>query len=348
MPAIPHALYELAPTALASNRSERFDGAGYEVSSDRFAPADHALLDRVYRAINGLPLLWSSMRHGPDYPALEAYVTRVGGDALLSDAQHLGEATRATGSYNPAVRNALHDIRGGGLTVFLGTAELLGMMPGDRDMVRRCVDAARDHAKIMRNLLPDIDPVVRAADEATKAHGIDHFTSKWDGMATQGPTGPVSVGVQCAFEGAISARCLETSSIDRVVYNYVNNAVRFASGGAVTLWVFPVADGLTRWVVQNAIAADQAAFLADKAGAGFERLFAGGVTRGGTGVGLANCAEIVADCFGISSPAEAVRRGYLGATTRGAEYYSWFHWPAYLPTAPRTDGRVVEELAAAR
>ncbi|QJW98526.1 ATP-binding protein [Frigoriglobus tundricola] len=341
---IPRSLYELAPTTLASNRSERFDGAGYEVPSAHFAPPDRILLDRVYRAINGLPLLWNSMRHAPDYTALEDYVRRVEAEALMNDAKHLGEATRATGAYTPAVRNALHDIRGGGLTVFLGTAELLGMVPGDRDMIRRCVDAARDHAKIMRNLLPDIDPVVRAADEATKAHGIDHFTSKWDGMATQGPTGPVSVGVQCAFEGAISARCLETSSIDRVVYNYVNNAVRFAAGGAVTLWVFPVADGLTRWVVQNAIAPDQSAFLAEKAGPGFERLFAGGVTRGGTGVGLANCAEIVADCFGLPSPAEAVRHGYLGATTQGTDYHSWFHWPAYSPTTQRTDSRVVEQL----
>lgn len=348
MVTIPRDLYELAPVTLPSHRSERFDGAGYEVPASGFAPADREFLDRVYRAINGLPLLWASMRHAPDYPALEAYIRRAGGGALMDDAKQLGEATRSAGLYSTTVRNALHDIRGGGLTVFLGTADLLGMMPGDRDMIRRCIDAARDHAKIMRNLLPDIDPVVRAADEATKAHGIDHFTFKWDGMATQGPTGPVSVRVACAFEGAISARCLETSSIDRVVYNYVNNAVRFAAGGAVTLWVFPVAEGLTRWVVQNGIAADQAAFLAAQAGAGFARLFAGGVTRGGNGVGLSNCAEIVADCFGIPSPAEAVRRGYLGATTRGADYYSWFHWPAFAPTGLRTGDRVVEQLTTAR
>ncbi|MBP3956363.1 ATP-binding protein [Gemmata sp. G18] len=337
MPTIPHALYELAPVTLASNRSERFDGAGYEVPTARFAPADRELLARVYRDVNGLPLLWNTMRHAPDFAALEAYIQRVGDEGLMGAARQLGAATQAAGACDPAVRKAIHDIRGGGLTVFLGTAEMLGMMPGDHALVRRCVDAARDHAKIMRNLLPDIDPAVRAADEATKAHGIDHFTDKWDGMATQGPAGPVSVGVRCAFTGAISARCLETSSIDRVVYNYVNNAVRFAAGGAVTLWVFPVAAGLTRWVVQNAIAPDQAEFLAARAGADFANLFAGGVTRGGTGVGLANCAEIVADCFGLPSPAEAVRRGYLGARTSGAEYYSWFHWPAYMP-APARDG----------
>lgn len=328
---IPGQLYELAPVTLESNRSIRFDGSGYEVPLDQFATRDQELLDCIYIAINGLPLLWNSMRHNPDYPLLEAYIKRAGEQALMDDAHCLGEATRSSGIMTPTIRKAVHDIRGGGLTVFLGTAELLSMMPGNRERIRRCVDAARDHAKIMRNLLPDIDPVVRAADEATKAHGIEHFTSKWDGMATQGPTGPVSVSVQCTFEGAISARCLETSSIDRVVYNYVNNAVRFAAGQAVTLWVFPVSGGLTRWVVQNAIATDQADFLRQNAGTRFEQLFAGGVTRGGSGIGLANCAEIVADCFGIPSPVQAVRSGYIGATTQDNQYYSWFHWPAYAP-----------------
>lgn len=330
MSVIPDALYDLAPVALPSRRSERFDGAGYEVPLRRFAPVDRDILGRVYQGVNGLPQLWHRTRQAPDYHALEAYIRAVGAGTLLASAGQLGEATSASGEHDPAVRKAVHDIRGGGLTVLLGTADLLDLLPGDRGVVRKCVDAARDHAKIMRNLLPDIDPAVRAADEATKAHGIEHFTSKWEGMATRGPTGPVSVSVRCSFAGAISARCLETSSIDRVVYNYVNNAVRFAAGGAVTVWVFPVTAGLTRWVVQNAIAADQATFLAERAG-DLGRLFAGGITRGGSGVGLANCAEIVADCFGLSSPAEAVSRGYLGAVTKGSDYYTWFHWPAYVP-----------------
>lgn len=333
MDTIPSELYEFAPANLESNRSERFDGSGYEVPSDHFVALDQVLLDNIYRAINGLPLLWSTMQHNPDYPSLEAYIQQSGGPKLLDQVHRLGEATRLTGNFTPTVRKAVHDIRGGGLTMFLGMAELLGMSPGNREMIRRCVDAARDHAKIMRNLLPDIDPVVRAADEATKAHWIDHFTSKWDNMAAQGPTGPVNVSVKCTFEGAISARCLETSSIDRVVYNFVNNAVRFAASQKVTLWVFPVSDRMTRWVVQNTIVADQAEFLAQKAGPRLELLFAGGVTRGGTGVGMANCAEIVADCFGITSPAQAVRQGYIGATTHDREFFSWFHWPSYAPAS---------------
>ena len=166
-------------------------------------------------------------------------------------------------------------------------------------------------------------------DEATKAHAVEHFVAKWDGMTGVGERAAVTVHVRCTFQGNVSARCLETSSIDRVVYNYLNNAIRFASDGAVTLWIFPVGGELTRWVVQNRVSTDQATFLAGATGPDLGRLYAGGITRGGSGIGLTNCAEIVADCFGLDSPAEAVARKYLGALACGEDYYAWFHWPAY-------------------
>ncbi|CAN5320413.1 ATP-binding protein [soil metagenome] len=330
MPDIPDILYRLAPDLLPCHRSIRFDGGGYEVPLSRFAPVDRDILERLYRAVQGLPLLRRATRDTPDYLALEGYIRRVGDGALMADVHRLGEATRRDEPDYPAARKATHDIRGGGLCILLGTAEMLDIVPDKQVLIRKCVEAARDHAKIMRNLLPDIDPETRLVDEAAKAHGIDHFTTKWAGMTARGPNGPVRVAVHCDFIGAISARCLETSSIDRVVYNYVNNAVRFAADEAVTVWVFPVGGGLTRWVVQNAIAPDQVAFLADRAGPNLAHLFAGGVTRGGTGIGLANCAEIVADCYGLESPAFAVQQGYLGAAVHDSSYYSWFHWPTFV------------------
>lgn len=317
-----HDLLDLAPTALPNHRSRRFDGAGFEVPLARFADADRGILARIYAAVDGLTR--TARAAGPAAPAVEAYIR--GADRLLPDAQRLGAATRAAGREDAAVRKAVHDIRGGGLAVLVGSAGLLDLLPGDPGVARSCVNAARDHAKIMRNLLPDIDPEVREVDEAAKAHDIGHFAAKWDGMTVRRGEVSIAVGVRCSFAGAISARCLETSSIDRVVYNLVNNAVRFAADGRVILWIFPVGNGLVRWVVENRVAADQRVFL-EAAAPDLGRLFAGGITRGGTGVGMANCAELVADCFGLSGPADAVGGGYLGAAVRGGRFLAWFHWP---------------------
>jgi len=124
----------------------------------------------------------------------------------LADAQRLGEATRASGSDCHATRRVIHDIRGGGLTILLGSAGILELMPGDESLLRTCADAARDHAKIMRNLLPDLDPDVRAADETAKPHGIGHFVEKWDEVTLR--DGTVQVQIRCTFDGTISARCL--------------------------------------------------------------------------------------------------------------------------------------------
>jgi signal transduction histidine kinase len=320
---VPDVLLSLAPTDLPTLRVARFDGTGCEVPLARFAPDDREILTRLYAAVKEVHAL--RLSGGPVAASLEQLVVAAADGRLMAAASALGEATRSAGRATPEVYRALHDVRGGGLTVFLGAADLLAAAPGDRGLLRMAADAARDHAKIMRNLLPDIDPAGRAADEAAKPHGIDHFTTKWAG-ARVGPA--ATVAVRCVFAGDVSARCLETASVDRVVYNYVNNAARFSADGAVTLWVVPAGDGLSRWVVQNAIAPDQAAFLAERVGGDLGRLFRGGITRGGTGIGLANCADVVADCFGLEGPAEALQSGYLGAALRGPDFYAWFHWPA--------------------
>ena len=339
-------LLSLAPATLPILRPDRFDGAGLEMPLSRFAPRDRLALHRIYRDLEGLSRLWRSMGAAPDWGVLgrrAAEAAMTGG--LFDEAQALGLATREEGLDGPDVRKALHDIRGGGLTVLLGTAELLALQPSSEGLARTCAAAARDHAKIMRCLLTDLDPPARSADQATKSHAIGHFVGKWDGAHVQGPAGPVTISVSCGFRGAVSARCLETASIDRVLYNLVNNAARFAVGGGVELAVRPVGRCLTRWVVCNRVGEDEEAFLA---GTDLGALFAGGVTRGGNGVGLANCAEVVAQCFGLPDPTDAVRDGYLGAALRGDSFLVWFHWPAYTTHPEQTgDGREVQSRRTA-
>ena len=323
---IPQPLRELAPDNLLNHRSQRFDGTGFEVPLARFSPSDVHILKRIYAAVQELGLLLQRMSHAPEYPALEAYVRGLDTNALLVDAGRI-----ANEAIDPAVRKAAHDIRGGGLSVLTGTSGLLDIIPGTPELLRKCAEAARDHAKIMRSLVPDLDPEVRALDEADKAHDIGHFVDKWHGAVIKCREKSVAVRVHCGFRGMVSARCLETSSVDRVLYNYVNNAVRFAEDGQVDLWIFLTAQGLTRWVVSNPITPANAAYLRT-AVSDLARLYAGGVTQGGTGIGLLNCAELVADCFGLESPVDAVNRGYLGAALHGNDYRAWFHWPVFQPS----------------
>jgi hypothetical protein len=56
-------------------------------------------------------------------------------------------------------------------------------------------------------------------------------------------------------------------------------------------------------------------------------LYKGGITNGGNGIGLANCAEIVAAGFSID-PSDAIEQGYVGAKVIDSTYFGWFHWNA--------------------
>lgn len=321
--AVPPDLYDLAPRNLPRPRSERFDAAGFGLPLAAFAPADRDTLRELYAVVKRLADRWRDSLDRPDWDVLRGAVLALDPPQLMAAARGLGAAVPPTDPRGPKL---LHDIRGGGLAALLGTAELLALGEEGTDLVRSCYAAARDHAKIMRSGLPELDPATYAADEAARVHGIDAVVSGWDGRVVNQPGGPVEVRVRCAYSGPITARCLETAALDRVVYNLTNNAARFAADGRVTVWAFPVADGLVRWVVENAVRPDDRAWLDRETGGDYGVLFAGGRTRGGTGIGLANCAEIAAAAFGLDEPAAAVAGGYVGAAG-GAAYRAWFHWP---------------------
>ena len=237
----------------------------------------------------------------------------------------------ATYAYRPpdnTMRKAIHDIRGGGLTALTGYAALVKYMPHDDEIVRQAVYLARDHAKMMRNVIPDLDMPTRAADESSKLHAIEEFVDKWQGFTFNLSQKNVRVLAYSTYAGYITSRCLETSAVDRVLYNYINNAARFAATDQVRLTVLEVAPGLTRWVVANELSAEQQAWLQKNLEDDLTPLFQGGYTRGGHGIGLSSCTDIVAASFGVE-PGMALAQQYLGAAVYNGTFYAWFHWPAY-------------------
>ncbi|MGK7930000.1 MAG: hypothetical protein AB4041_01010, partial [Microcystaceae cyanobacterium] len=105
--------------------------------------------------------------------------------------------------------------------------------------------------------------------------------------------------------------------------------VRFSDSETVRLTVIRLNSFLTRWVVENQLSEGQKIWLHETLGGDLAKLFQGGYTRSGHGIGLSNCSDLVASSFGLS-PSEAIEGGDLGAKVLDNTYYAWFHWPIYL------------------
>ncbi len=331
-------LQSLAPAGLPLYRAQRYDGGGFSVSLRQFAPEDISLIIQLYTAVKRTYDLWLYMKDAPNYKMLASHIQReFSSDQFLNSMRSIGAATAALGETSSQLRKIIHDIRGGALVVLVGYARLAEAGAEFRlDDLKTAVLNARDHAKLMRNAIDDIDPIVREADEGLKIHYIDDFVNKWNRVNFNIGEKTVAIKVSSSFEGSITNRCLETSAIDRILYNYVNNAARFSADKVVNMTIFPAGDSLVRWVVDNAISAEQQTWLDTHAGADLKKLFLGGLTRGGQGIGLTNCTDFVAASFGIA-PQEALDKGYLGAKIIDMRYYAWFHWPAYIPKESEPD-----------
>jgi len=131
---------------------------------------------------------------------------------------------------------------------------------------------------------------------------------------------------------------MKASAVDRVVYNYVNNATRFSAGPRIRMEILPIGHHTVRWIVANPITHEQDRWLRDETNADLSQLFRGGLTRGGNGLGLSNCADFVAAAFGLPDIDAALRGRYLGAVVEDGWYLAWAHWPALYPDAPLPSG----------
>ena len=78
----------------------------------------------------------------------------------------------------------------------------------------------------------------------------------------------------------------------------------------------------------NRIDPEQRGRIADDLGGELSRVFQGGYTTGGTGLGLRICADLVCHGYQLPSLRTALDRGYLGARIVRDQFAAWFHWPA--------------------
>lgn len=320
------ALCALAPTELRVERDSRYSGTDRSVVLADFGPRDQEIVRAMYDALLTIFGKLSQQPQPEDLPMLQAQLEALSWPEVVERVRELGEDSDAS---HMLLRQVIHDVRGGSFVAFAVLIQLLelGLMQSE-DMLRLFF-LARDHLKMMRNAVRDLDPERYARDWEQRLHSVRLIAEKWDGVLYSIGSASATISVAPHYLGNISERCLEFAALDRVLYNLINNAVRFAADEQVRLSILTVDadEHHVRFVVDNAIMPEHRAVLRERFGDELNRVFVDGFTTGGNGLGLQICTGFVANAYGVGAD-QALERGYLGATLLDdARYVAWFHWP---------------------
>ena len=322
----------LGPHQLQNRNPFRYQGEQERVTLAAFAEQDRNLLHRAYETLLELyvPLRHAHLEHGSQRKLLEGFVRSEKYRELALTMSHLGHATRAAQASAHDVQRLVHDLRGGAYQALSFRLQLLEAAPERVNGLQTIYFLVRDHLKIMRNCVADLDPERFAADACAKDHDVGLLVEKWSQPEFSATADPVQVDLRCHYTGTLCESCLEFSSLDRIIYNLMNNAARFTADGGIlfALGGVPVAQpDAVRLVVANTVTPSHRAVLLAKFGDSPGELFRGGFTTGGHGVGARICADFCAHAFGLSNFDEALGAGYFGARWFDEVLATWFHWP---------------------
>lgn len=325
--------------ALEALPDQRYRGDSLTVSVHDLHPDDVAVVRRVYDLL--LEVKLAAGRHldssAEGLDVIRAILKRGEFDQVPSLVATLGSRLHAD-RLSHEVRQTYHDVRGGSLMALLMHLDMIAEWEAEVGDLERVFILARDHLKMMRNALQDLDEERYNADLNEKAHSVDLLREKWSNTQYRARGGEARVDIDCSFTGTISERCMEFSALDRVIYNLVNNASEHASDGSVRLSVHPVrtsAGGFVRFAVMNHVTPGQVRALRERFGDDLGQLFRGGFTTGGNGIGLRICGDLVSHGFERPSLSKALSEHLLGATLVDELFVSWFYWPASeLAAAP--------------
>lgn len=328
LPLAPATLSAIAPVQLVSHRTQRSTGTRLSVSLAEFNSADQATIGAIYQALTELLSTLEAAREdaavSPEM--IRMFTRRVSWGALIKAIQQLGHADDQ--QMDQRLSAVMHDLRGGSLTALAVNMQLLelGMLAPNDSL--RLFFLTRDHLKMMRNGIYDLDGARYQRDLQQRPHSIRLLVEKWSAASYRLQNHVAEIVVDCRFDGIVSERCIEFAALDRVLYNLINNAVRFAANSRVYLSILPLETGQdVRFVVYNQATAEHQQRLHERFGDDLGQLFRGGFTTGGSGLGMRICAEFVMDAYGVGSVDRCVAEGYLGAQLREDHFIAWFHWP---------------------
>ncbi len=285
----------LAPSVLKSQLSGRYRGEEISVSVEALAEEDRATLEELYELVRGAYELWLYMDEDSDSELLIKQVARLAEPRFQEKMSRFGEPTTCQ---EILVQAALSAVRCGALGPLTHYAQVFSRGQAGAREVLTAILLARDHAKMLRNAFHDLDQPLREADERSKAHGLPAFVRKihrirWNGVKVRAATG---------YQGPVTSRCLETSALDRVLYDFLGRATGDGSNPA-RLWVVELPTGLLRWVFE----------LESQFEAYSQEDFSPLVIGKSVGLG----------------PEAALSQGYIGSRQMASRHWAWFHWPVY-------------------
>lgn len=319
----------LAPQRLVSHRARRFIGDTVSTTIADFVAEDREKLRSGYQAL--LRLLHGLERQKDNGAAgwieVRQLLEQVSWPQVVKNMQQFGSAT--VDDHNThRLEAVIHDIKGGSFVALVINVQLLEMGIAKPTDLLRMFFLTRDHLKMMRNAVPDLDETLYQRDLMQHAHNVRLLVEKWGQAVHKLEDAAAQIVLACEFQGNISERCIEFAALDRVLYNLINNAVRHSADNRVYLSIFPLADEHNvRFVIYNQIRSQHRALLHTQFGDQLNLLFKGGFTTGGSGLGMQICADFVADAYGVGSVQRCVEQGYIGAQVVDSYFVTWFHWP---------------------
>ncbi|PDW04008.1 ATP-binding protein [Candidatus Viridilinea mediisalina] len=323
-------LAALAPTALPTYRQERYQGDAMDIALDAFDPEHRVILQQMYALLTQLRQLSDPHQAQPvGLDTIQQILREHEWKRLVDGMRTI--SLPATAPIDPLrASQVLHDLRGGALQAIVLLLGLVDLgITGEQDLLRLWL-LSRDHLKIFRNALTDIDPEGSALDQAHNLHHINLILEKWQQAIYTLSDAQATIHVDCAFDGYVAERCLEFAALDRILYNLINNAVRHSPDSEVALAILPLpADkpSQLRLGVANRLTPAQHMRLNQLVEGDHKRLFAGGLTIGGSGHGLRICADFVQRAFGLRQLDLALAMGYLGVSVPDERIIFWVHWP---------------------
>jgi len=329
----PPQLRRLARGSLVSNREARYRGGrsrvkyhvDFDAGQQEAVNALYQELQKLYKLVNTQGNL--SQKH---LDALESFA-RDSRLLLLADAL-VAAMNDADLEGDKAVGDALYEISAGAFASICAYLLLIRNGGLEPEYTQTLIYLARDHLKVMRANIVDLDPVTRAHDEAEKRHSIDLLLEKWKEVTYWAYGTKVSVSFENFFTGYVAERCLEFAELDSIFYHLANNAARYSADKALHIAVDERDDGQSLvWCFSNAISTGQEEALKTLLGEE-KNIFEYGVATQGSGHGLALLSSAVQNAYGLDDTGEALKHGYLGARIdEHGIFRVWFHWPAVAP-----------------